>query len=56
VEIAMTFRGSTPISVEHFNVDDMATAGRSGTTGFLVPARLFLWRPKRVQTERLSFD
>ena len=56
VEIETTFRGPTPISVEHFNFDDHGARRLLGHTGFLVPARLFLWRPKRTETERLSFE
>jgi hypothetical protein len=56
VEIHTTFRGHTPISVEHFNLDADGERRLLGHTGFLVPARLFLWRPTRTDIERLSFD
>jgi hypothetical protein len=55
VEIVTTFRGETAISVEHFNLDESGERQLLGRTGFLVPARLFPWRPKRVETERVSF-
>ena len=42
-------------SVEHFNLDEGGKRRTLGYTGFLVPARLLLWRPKRTETERLSF-
>jgi hypothetical protein len=55
VEMQTTFRGSTPISVEHFNFDENGERNALGHTGFLVPARLFFWRPTRAETERVSF-
>jgi len=49
VEIRTTFRGQAPVSVEHFNLDGGGERKPLGHTGFLVPARLFLWRPKRTE-------
>jgi hypothetical protein len=55
VEIETTLRGDTPIAVRHFNLDADGERQLLVDTGFLVPARLFLWRPRRVTTERMSF-
>jgi hypothetical protein len=56
VEIETTFRGSSPIGVNHFNRDADGERQHLGHTGFLVPSRLFVWRPKRTVTERVSFQ
>jgi hypothetical protein len=55
IEVVTTLRGETAVSVEHFNVDERGGRQLLGHTGFLVPARLFFWRPKRAQTERISW-
>jgi hypothetical protein len=55
IEVVTTLRGETAISVAHFNVDERGGRQLLGQTGFLVPARLLLWRPKRAQTERISW-
>jgi hypothetical protein len=56
IEIETTFRGNTPVLVRHFNRDEEGERNLLGHTGFLVPARLFLWRPRRTETERASFS
>ena len=56
VEVRTTFRGGSPIFVDHFNLDESGERNLLGHTGFLVPARLMVWRPKRTETERLSFQ
>ncbi len=56
VEVHTTFRGETPIMVEHFNLDERGERHHLGYTGFLLPGRLFLWRPKRTEVERISFQ
>jgi hypothetical protein len=55
IEMETTFRGNTPVSVTHYNPDEHGERSFLGHTGFLVPARLFVWRPKRTETERASF-
>jgi hypothetical protein len=50
-----TLRGETAISLAHFNVDERGGRQLLGQTGFLVPARLLFWRPKRAQTKRISW-
>ena len=55
IEIETTFRGSSPIAVSHFRVEDGGERVPFGRTAFLAPARLFFWAPKRVETERVSF-
>jgi hypothetical protein len=55
IEIETTFRGETPVAVEHFNRTDSGERRTLGYIGFLVPGRLLVWRPKRVQTRRVSF-
>jgi hypothetical protein len=56
IEVVTTFRGTTAISVEHFGVGEHGERTLLGHTGFLTPARLLLWRPKRTQTERISWQ
>ena len=55
IEIETTFRGDTPVAVEHFNRDEQGQRCSLGRTGFLTPARLLVWRPKRTETEQASF-
>ena len=55
IEVETTYRGRTPISVGHFNVDPTGRRHSLGATGYLRAARLFLWQPKRVETERTSW-
>ena len=55
IEIETTFRGKAAISVRHFNHYENGKRMPLGRTGFLAPARLALWRPKRTEIERLSF-
>jgi hypothetical protein len=55
VEVETTFRGNTPVAVRHFNLDEHGGRQLLVETGFLVPGRLALWRPKRTTTERVSF-
>jgi hypothetical protein len=55
IEIETTFRGNTPVSVEHFNHDENGERQSLGYTGFLTPGRLLFWRPKHRKSERLSF-
>jgi hypothetical protein len=56
IEVVTNFRGNSPISVRHFNLDESGERSSLGYTGFLAPARLLFWRPKRTETERLSFQ
>jgi len=55
IEIETAFRGDTPVAVKHFNRDEHGHRSLLGRTGFLVPGRLFVWRPKRTETEQVSF-
>ena len=55
IEVVTNFRGNSPISVRHFNLGESGERSSLGYTGFLTPARLLCWRPKRTETERLSF-
>jgi hypothetical protein len=56
IETETTFRGKAAISVRHLNIDENGEWALLGRTFFPVPARLLLWRPKRTETERLSFS
>jgi hypothetical protein len=56
IEVVTTLRGTRAISVEHFGVGERGERRLLGHTGFLVPARLLFWRPKRTQTERISWQ
>jgi hypothetical protein len=56
IEIETTFRGNTPVSVRHFNRDENGERNLLGQTGFLLPGRLLIWKPKRTETERASFS
>ncbi len=51
IEVETTYRGRAPISVRHFNLDASGKRHPLGYTGFLTPARLFLWQSKRSETE-----
>jgi hypothetical protein len=55
IEVETTFRGNTPISVRHFNLYEHGERRQLSYTAFLAPGRLLLWRPKRIETERLTF-
>lgn len=55
VEVETTFRGSTPVGVRHYNRGQHGSRQLLVKTGFLVPGRLALWRPKHTTTERVSF-
>ena len=55
IEIETTFRGSSPVSVKHFNRDENGDRNLLSQTGFLIPTRLMFWRPKRTEIERVSF-
>jgi hypothetical protein len=55
IETETTFRGNTPVAVKHFNRDEHGHRSLLGRTGFLIPSRLFVWRPKRTETEQVSF-
>jgi hypothetical protein len=55
VEVETTFRGNTAVAVRHFNLDEHGDRQLLVSTGFLVPGRLAVWRPKRTTTERVSF-
>ncbi len=55
VEVETTFRGKTAVAVRHFNRDEHGERQLLVQTGFLVPGRLAVWRPKRTTTERVSF-
>lgn len=55
IEVETTLRGNTPLSVRHFHIDERGERRPLGYTGFLVPARLLVWRPKRTETERISW-
>jgi hypothetical protein len=55
IEVQTTYRGSKPISVQHFNLDADGKRQSLGYTGFLTPARLLLWRPKRTESETASW-
>ena len=55
IAVQTTYRGRAPISVEHFNLDADGKQHPLGYTGFLTPARLLLWRPKRIQAETASW-
>ena len=55
IEVETTYRGDTPVVVRHFNFDDDGERVLLGHTGLLVPARLFLWRARRTETERVSW-
>ena len=55
IEVETKFRGNSLVSVRHFDLDESGERSPLGYTGFLVPARLLFWRPKRTETERLSF-
>ena len=56
IEIETTFRGRTPARVRHFNRDERGRRNLLGHTGFLLPGRLLLWRPKRTEVVRVSFS
>jgi hypothetical protein len=55
IEVETTYRGRAPISVRHFNLDTSGKRHQLGHTGFLTPARLFLWQSKRTETETGSW-
>jgi hypothetical protein len=55
IEIVTTWRGKTAVSVEHFNLDERGERQLLGHSGFLVPARLLFWRPKRAEAELISW-
>jgi len=55
IQVETTFRGNTAIAVRHFNLDEHGSRQLLVDTGFLVPCRLAVWRPKRTTTERVSF-
>ncbi|MGZ8650519.1 MAG: hypothetical protein ACXW08_18140 [Solirubrobacteraceae bacterium] len=55
IEVETTYRGPTPIEVRHFNRGPGGERVLLGHTGLLVPARLFLWRELRAETERVSW-
>jgi hypothetical protein len=55
IEVETDFRGNSLLAVRHFNLNERGERSPLGYTGFLVPARLLFWRPKRTETERLSF-
>jgi hypothetical protein len=55
IEVVTTFRGNKPVAVQHFNLDENGARQPLGRTGFLTPGRLLVWRPKRTETERMSF-
>jgi uncharacterized protein YndB with AHSA1/START domain len=48
IEIEAPFRGSSAIAVNHLRVEESGERVPFGHTGFLVPARLFFWAPKRA--------
>lgn len=49
------FRGSSPISVEHFRVEADGSSTSLWFTGYLTPRRAMFWLPKTSTTERHSF-
>ena len=55
IEVETTYRGNSAISVDHFRVEEDGDRVSFGHTGFITPARLLFWKPKRVETERASF-
>jgi hypothetical protein len=55
IEVETTFRGNTPVVVRHFNRDEQGQRVLLGHTGFLVPGRLAVWKPKRTVSDRVSF-
>ncbi len=55
VEVETTFRGRSPVSVRHFNLDESGRRQPLGYTGFLTPARFLPWRAKRTEIERVSW-
>jgi hypothetical protein len=55
IEIETTFRGDTIAVVRHYNRDESGERSLLGPTGFLSPGRLLIWRPQRVETERVTF-
>lgn len=56
IETRTVFRGSSPISVEHFRIETDGSSTSLGSTGYLNPARAMLWLPKTSKTERISFN
>jgi hypothetical protein len=55
IEVERTYRGRTPIYARHYSLDPTGRRQSLGHTGLLTPARLFLWQPKRTETERASW-
>lgn len=55
IEIDTTYRGHTRVAVKHLSRDEHGYRSLLGHTGFLIPGRFFVWRPKRTETEQASF-
>jgi hypothetical protein len=55
IEVETSYRGCAPISVRHFTLDASGKRHPLGYTGFLTPARLFLWQTQRTETETASW-
>ena len=54
IEIRTTYRGDSVAHVEHYLIGEDGSRESFGTAGFT--ALLALWRPKRTEVERVSFD
>ena len=55
IAVETTFRGNAALSVRHFNLDERGQRRQLGYTAFLTPARLLIWRPKRVEMVTASW-
>lgn len=55
IETQTVFRGSNPITVEHFRIEADGSSSSLGFTGFLTPARAMVWLPKSSKIECHSF-
>ena len=55
IEVETTYRGHSPIAVQHFGIDATGQRRSLGYTGVLTPARLFLWRSKRSESRSASW-
>lgn len=55
IETRTEFRGSSPISAEHFRIEEDGSSTSLWFTGYLTPRRAMFWLPKTSKTERHTF-
>lgn len=54
IEIHTTYRGNSVAKVNHYRLEPDGSRTSFGVTGFTAAAAV--WRPKRTEVERVSFD